>query len=526
MKNVFRLRQVSFIMLLVFAVVLSGCAKSSPSSSTAPTSTTKASAAPEATKAGIDTSKAVELKLVLLGKKPTDFDLVYAEVNKLLKQKVNATLNVSFIDWGDMDQKYPLMFAANEDFDMAFTASWAKYTETANKNGFLNLTTELLQKYAPQTMEKQPKEAWEQAKINGKIYMVPNDTFEVGHYLTLIRADLREKYNLPPIKNMDDLSNYLKTVAKNEKGMQAWFNTNVEAGLLAKLGVFQQNEWFDNAQTTGLVDGFTYKMTDASGKIFSVFDTPEYAKYLKLTKELADSGVWSKNAIVSKDDKAALFTSGKSAMLSWNLNTLSNTVQKISKEHPDWKTEIVDVSPDAKRYVNSYLGNGIAVHATSKNPERALMVLDLLRYDKEIHDLTNYGIKGVHWEPVGDDKYKILAASEKFPPSGACPWGWNSQLERDGEGAPPQKAELLAKWKKDNIIHSKLEMFTFNGDKVKTEQAAIDNVLKTYLMPLQYGLADPVAGLAAFKQKMKEAGIDKVEAELQRQLAEFLKQNQ
>lgn len=529
MKKAFRVLNVSLMMLLVIAVVLSGCAKSNPSSSATPSistsPSTQPSAAPEATgTAGIDTTKAVELKMILLGAKPTDFDLVYAEVNKLLKQKVNATLNVSFIDWGDIDQKYPLMFATNEDFDMAYTASWAKYEETANKNGFLNLTPELLQQYAPQTMEKQPKEAWEQAKINDKIYMVPNDTFEVGSYLALIRGDLREKYKIAPVKSVDELSNYLKTVAKNEKDLQAWGNTG-EPGSLDKMTIYQPNEWFNGGATGGIVNGLTYKITDPSGKIFSVYDTPEYAKQLQLTKDLADNGVWSKNAIVSKDDKAALFTSGKSSMLTWNLRTLSNIAQQVNKEHPDWKPEIVDVSPDAKRFVNSYLGNGIGIHATSKNPERALMVLDLLRYDKEIHDLTNYGIIGVHWEPVGDNKYKILADSAKFPPSGACPWGWNSQLERDGEGAPPQTAELLAKWKQNNIVVNKLQMFSFNAANVKTEQAAIDNVYKTYLYPLYFGLVDPVTGLTKFKQKLKEAGIDKVQTELQLQLDDFMQKN-
>ena len=524
MKKAFRLLNISLIMLLVIVFALAGCSKSNTSSSS--TASPQPSATPTATSTtGIDISKPVVLKMVLLGKKPTDFDLVYAQVNKLLKQKANATLDVSFIDWGDVNQKYPLMFAANEDFDIAFTASWAKYSETANKNGFLNLTPELLQKYAPQTWEKEPKAAWEQAKINGNIYMVPNDTFEVGSYLALIRGDLREKYNVPPIKNVDDLTNYLKTVAKNDKDLQAWAHT-IQAGDLDLLSLYQPNNWYWGGVDGGLVDGFTYNITDTSGKIFSVFDTPEYPKQLQLEKDLADNGVWSKNAIVSKDDRTALFTSGKTAMMTWNLKTLSTAWQQVNKDHPDWKPEIVDVSPDAKRYVNSYLGNGIGIHATSKNPERALMVLDLLRYDKEIHDLTNYGIKGVHWDAVGDNEYKVLADSPKFPPSAADPWGWNSQLERDAVGAPRQYAELIAKWKQSNIIINKMQMFSFNDANVKTEQAAIDNVFKTYLAPLQYGLVDPVTGLATLKQKLKEAGIDKVQAELQTQLDAFMKQHQ
>ncbi|MFC4597337.1 ABC transporter substrate-binding protein [Cohnella hongkongensis] len=437
-----------------------------------------------------------------------------------MKQRVNATLQVSFINWGDIEQKYPLMFAANEDFDLVFTSSWAKYNETANKNGFYELTPELLQKYAPVTYERQPKVAWEQAKINGKIYMVPNDNFEVVDYLSLIRGDLREKYNIPPVQTIDDLGNYLKTVAKNEKGLNAY--SAAESFALDSIALYQANEWYE--VTTGLL-GLAYKMTDPSGTIFSVYDTPEMEAHLKRVKDWADSGIWSRNAVVAQEDPLTVFQSGKSAMMAHNLGTLSNAASQVIKDHPEWKPEIIDVNPEAKRFLRDYLGNGMAIHATSKNPERALMVIDLLRYDKEIHDLTNLGIEGKHWEAVGEDQFKSLPDSQNFLPGSACPWGWNSLTERQSADTPPIKEEILAKWKSGNIVEHELQMFFYDQNKMKTELAAIENVLKTYYLPLQYGMVDPVKGLATLKQKLNEAGFEKVKEDLQRQLDEFRQAN-
>ncbi|UJF34923.1 hypothetical protein [Paenibacillus hexagrammi] len=90
-----RLVTLGLVSLVTVASVLSGCSKGSESASPAPDQ----SAAPQASASasgGIDTSKEVKLKTVLLGSKPKDFDEVYAEVNKIMKQKINATLDVSF----------------------------------------------------------------------------------------------------------------------------------------------------------------------------------------------------------------------------------------------------------------------------------------------------------------------------------------------------------------------------------------------------------------------------------------------
>lgn len=79
------------------------------------------------------------LKMYLLGDKPAGFDEVYAKINEKLSQDIQTTLDVEFISWSDVDQKYSLLFASGEDFDLIFTAPWAYYSSVANKNGFWKL---------------------------------------------------------------------------------------------------------------------------------------------------------------------------------------------------------------------------------------------------------------------------------------------------------------------------------------------------------------------------------------------------
>lgn len=491
---------------LAMAAVFAGCGGNN--ASPAPETGAAKSVASES---GADTSKEVKLKMVLLGAKPKDFDAVYGEVNQRMKQKINATLDVSFIDWGDVNQKYPLIFAADEDFDLILSAPWVFYAQQATKNGFLELTEDMLKKYAPKTWEEEPKVAWEQAKINGKIYMVPQNNFEYSYHLVAIRGDLREKYGLPEPKNYDDYVKFLKTVAEKEKGV----TPSIGASEFNTVELLQPNEW--NYVVPQYPIG--YKVTDASGKLFNYAETPEFAAFVKQMNEAAKSGAWSRDAITSKVDKMQAFKDGKLASVEWNLGTLLRAKSDIMTKHPEWKVELYDLSADKKRLANPFINNGMSIHATSKNPERALMAIDLLRYDPEIHDLTNYGIKGKHYEPIGDKQFKPLNETGNFPPAGVSPWGWNSLRERLDSTVAEETERFTNNWKKTNTVNHPLETFTFDDSKVKNEVAAINNVMNTYGKPLFYGLVDPndPKGIAAFKEKLKQAGIDKVIAEMQSQ---------
>lgn len=493
------------ILSMCVTAVLSGCSPSaSPSGS--------AGEASKGASAGADTSKEVKLKMILLGSRPADFDEVYGEVNKIMKDKINATLDVSFIDWGDVNQKYPLIFAANEDFDLAFSAPWAFYSQQSTKNGFLELTEDMLKQYAPKTWAEEPKVAWEQAKINGKIFMVPQNNFEYDYHLVAIRGDLREKYNLPEIKTYDDYTKYLKAIVDGEKGTLP----SLGASEFNSVELLQPNEWSPVIKQYPIV----YKVTDPSGKLINYTETQEFSDFVKNMYATAKTGAWNRDALTSKMDKMQAFKDGKLASVEWNMGTLLRAKSEIGSTHPDWKIEIYDLTSNKKRLANPYINNGMSVHATSKNPERALMAIDLLRYDQQIHDLTNYGIQGKHYEAVGDKQFKSLKGSVNFPPAGTDPWGWNSLHERNDVAVAADIEKFTELWKSTLTVNHPLETFVFDDANVKNEEAAVNNIMETYGKPLFYGLIDPSDashGLEVFKQKLKQAGIDKILAEMQKQ---------
>ncbi|RCW47607.1 DUF3502 domain-containing protein [Paenibacillus prosopidis] len=514
-----------FAIIMVMATVLSACggnnngntgtnagASNTPSES-------NGNEQPAANDGKADTSEEVVLKMLLVGGKPIDYDVVFGELNKKLKEKINATVEAEFLDWSDWTQKYPLKFAANEDFDIAYTANWAFYNDQALKGGFLELTEELLSANMPLTWKAMPEVAWNQAKVNGKLFMVPNNNPEVTDKAVLIREDLRKKHNLEPVNSPETFANYVKTIAANEKGINA-YNAKAADGWkwheLDQILLEQQNEW-------NLVDyniPLAYKLTDEKGQVFNVYDTPEFKQLLAYYKDLADNNAWSKNVVSNKNDVWQDMKAGKTASYAHNLGTLAMNLAELRREQPEVELAIADLTPDKKKIAAISTQNGMAIHATSKNAERSLMLIDLLQNDKEIHDLFMNGIAGNHYEAVGDDKFNATAGTPNF--TGFSNWGANSPLNRK-DASYPAEADAIANAWQEKIHNFALETFVFNDANVKNEVANVGNVMLRYAIPLEYGLIKDIdKGHADLIEQLKAAGIEKLQQELQTQIDAFL----
>ena len=152
--------------------------------------------------------------MYLIGDRTPDFDEVYAKINEILEEKLNCSLNVEFLSWGEHDTKYSLLFSSQEDFDLIFTASsWCHYEQTVSLGGFAPLSEDFIKTYAPDIWEVVPEMAWEQAKIDGQIYMVPSYANEFGQEVLAVRGDLMEKYGMDDITSWDDLMKFYKACA-------------------------------------------------------------------------------------------------------------------------------------------------------------------------------------------------------------------------------------------------------------------------------------------------------------------------
>ena len=108
--------------------VLAGCgAGSSSAGQTQPAADAAQAGDTQAAEAAapgeLDTSEEVALTMYIISDRPAGQDVVDENLNKILKEKLNCTLDIRWIGWGEFTNKYPLLFTSGEEFDLAYASS-------------------------------------------------------------------------------------------------------------------------------------------------------------------------------------------------------------------------------------------------------------------------------------------------------------------------------------------------------------------------------------------------------------------
>ena len=458
----------------------------------------------------------VDLVMYLLGDRTPDFDKVFEQINEKLEAEINATIEVKFMGWGEYEQQYPLLFASDE-FDIIYSADWAFYNSQASKQGFWEITREALEQYAPLTAETMYEDAWEQAKVDGKVYMLPMNYKELTAYVFMVRGDLMDKYGIEKIESMDDMEAYLDAIAQNEPSMipldiGSDFDDRMLYDLFYKAGTYDHLEKVNPEQLMGYI-----QTGDETCTAFNETEDPAFLASVQKLKDWKDRGFWSKSAAVNTQTNVESFKAGKGAAALLNINNAKSEYTTIVQSHPEWDVRVVDAQYDAPAIVQSYLANGMCIYANSKNPERALMALDLLRNDEQLHDLFSYGIEGEHYIDNGDGTITLTDTNADYPYDGNCNWGirndafWKTVA---GDGSIPNYDELYEKWIA-TAEASEFQSFTFNNESVKNQVAAMNDIQTTDMKLLYLGFTDdPEADIAAVQEKLKAAGADDVYAEM------------
>lgn len=522
MKKTSRLISLCLAAVMMLSMIMTGC--SAPSAETGGTSS---GADTSNNAAGTDNGKEntlehVNLVMYLLGDRTPDFDKVFEKINEKLNEEINATIEVKFMSWGEWEQKYPLVFASGEDFDMIYTADWAMYNQQASKQGFYELTKENLEAYAPLTAANLYSDAWEQAKVNGKVYMLPMNYKELTAYVYLVRGDLMKKYGIEEIETMDDVETYLDAIAKNESSMIPLdIGSEYDARMLYDL--FWQAGYGDSLEKINPMQlmGYT-KSGDESVTVFNETEDPAFLAAAQKMQDWKNRGFWSKSAVVNTQTNVDSFKAGKGAAALLNINTAKGEYTTLMQSHPEWDVQVVDAQGSVPAIVQSYLANGMSIFSKSKNPERALMALDLLRNDEELHDLFCYGIEGEHYTDLGNGKIMLTEKNSDYPYDGNCNWGIrNDAYWKSIEGGIPTYDELYAGWI-STAKTGEFSAFTFNNESVKNQVAAMNDIYNTDIKLLYLGFTEnPEKDIANVQAKLKAAGADDVYAEMTRQAKEW-----
>ena len=469
----------------------------------------------------IDLSKEVALQTWIIGDTAPDKDLVYEKINGVLKEKLNTTIELHYIPWSDAGTRYQLLFAGGEDFDQCYTAFWTSpgYKQLAVQGAFMPLTEEMLTTYAPKAYAQLSDAAIKQNLVDGVLYTFPKSGRAYDYKtVVMIRGDLREKYGLDEVKTLDDLNNYLHVIAENEEGMVP-YQVEGDGSMIMSVFYTQANN-IERLSTANVVVDIDDDMSDHDKEYILMVDDPRFRDFCVMMKDWRDSGIIPSDALsqTATSGQGAAFTSGRSAMFAWNVNIL-NAYNTTMAEHPEWKPEIIDVADfDGALSFPTPFRDGIAINPESENWQRCLMVQELIRNDQQLYDWFQFGLEGIHWNPVGDDKYELLPASGNFPANSSFQWGIVTDMQRTSVTYPQSYIDIEQHWK-DTHYDYVMNGFTMDTTKVAPIQAVLSTLWDEYYKPLSLGAVDDIdAFIAEWKAKMEQAGLDQYVAEAMNQI--------
>lgn len=452
------------------------------------------------------------------GGSKSDIDLVWNNVAKLSKSRLNAKFDVQPLPWWpDYPEKIKLLIASGDRYDMHFDGYWCSWTYLVAQNALLPLN-DLFDKYAPKLKaDMAAAHALEGATVKGKILGIPWIRPQDDHPAAMINEDLRQKYGIPPkFTTIEDLENYLLTVKKGEPTMRPFEDpTYLLNAMACKHNYYFV--WFNLH--------YTYSFDDPSLKVVGLEETPAFREAAQIAHR------WYKEGLIEKDQ-----INDTSSQKRFDNGQCIGSIFVLDMGFGDYPFKPMGyyLYPDNKSAITSSMGNGFAMNAKAANPERTMMFLEWMNEKQENYDAVLYGVEGKTFVfkdyPGVSRKIVDLVPGQDMAHSYLNwygRWGmWRMKWMRGGaadqgmrwmlEGMPTMLALK-------NSQVSPLQAFYFDPEPVKTEMANVNAIWANQGRLILYGMtSDPDKAVADMIARCKKAGGDKIKAEFDKQIAAYL----
>lgn len=453
---------------------------------------------------GIDISKHVDLVMYLIGTKPDDMDKVLEQFNMLAEEELNATLHIEWIGWGDFSNEYPILLSSGEPVDLVYAANWLEFYENAQRGAFIPLE-DLLEQYAPQSYESMSEGKQKDVTVDGHIYAVPSNYTTYNAYGPMIRKDYLDKYEVKEIDTFDDYINFCEVIGEKE---------NIDPTGLCSSGIelddlYLMNEgYYPLTGSTGSL--YWIDLNDENKTVYFESEIPDMKYFLKNAEKWYKSGCWSSNVLASKDE--TMLETKRAA------SRVHNYDAWLGESGKDNQLELVYYNLANPVYEQPANQDAMAVPISSKNPERALMLLEKLKNDERYYMLITYGIEGYNYEIETDGKIKFLNDTYGNEPG---TWGFRDEKFYKANSAVTDEALALRGKFGEEAQENPMPGFYMDMSEIEKEYSQIDYIGKLYFEPLVLGYVSYEEGIKELNTNLESQGNNRIKENLQKQVDEY-----
>lgn len=363
-------------------------------------------------------------------------DVIEAFNKKLADVLPNTTLEVTFV--GSYDpyfEQWPLLLAGGEEMDLAWMG-WGQNMAQDVEDGNVLPLSDLMNTYAPNLVSEQ--EIWADdfasCSKDGEVYAIPTiqPSVKEGPYI----------YFDPSVEAYFDIDAIAEELHTNNKTTEKLFDLledgiqgAVDAGALT-LG---DNSWYingeimkfasrgyvciDSSSQGGTLSNYFIDPESSSNEVFYLYDIPEVQMAADRMAKWAEAGYFTQAQIAGQTQEGALeiLAANVANNGSWQ-GADERGVKTVTGNDGNEKICIL-ANLAAQNYIGtssfSY-ATAMVIPYTAKNPERAMMLLNVL------HDEVG---------TVGNDLINLLCYGFEASSDEAAEYGWANYtaVEEDGQ---------------------------------------------------------------------------------------------
>ena len=465
------------------------------------------------------------MRYVQPGTLPVDYETGIAAVNeKLLADGYDIEVEIIRIPWGEYDTKLNMMLASGEEFELLHVMQDVKNMSALAAMGAIVPIDEYLDNY-PTLQSIFTETEWLGALYNGEHYAVPCSwrSFDnVMSYMDL-RTDVMkavgyEEFPSESVADVIDLMKKSQDYILDETGIKAynWFHQNQDTAHWLHRTYDTYPFYVENS--LGLV------LARQDGTIDSFYESEEFKQDCETYYEMYQAGLVNPD-VLNLDHSVMYDDAGLGAFLpSQTFDPYTGvTIQRNTgiETTVDW----VEMCPEKPEMIYTFVQNLNAISATAEDPESGLKFLEWLYSSKENHDLFHYGIEGVHYTAVGDNKLEQILGDDGSPLYSMDTWMSDYlPFMRFAADAPDNHIEYMT-YKAENYVVSPIAGFIFDASNVQTELSNLQTEIIASIYPIKIGMVPYEENIDQAIANLKAAGLDTYLEEYRTQFAAYLEAN-
>lgn len=464
-------------------------------------------------------------------------------------------LEFEYVTGADYKDKLAMAISTQEDYDLMFCGSWHGFDSYASANSFADLS-----KYFGNDNFPGLKAAFSEDLIKAATSNVQNADGTWSSYLyriplleqitdirgLLYREDLRQKLGCAEIVDDDTMYAFAKAV-KESNELTDYIPISMNSGFFRwtqPMPEVSANVY--EAEIMGANLPFFYRISDDGKTVLGAAvpgDADDLWSFMPEGYQYDYIKEWYQNSTKWADylDPVRGTTEtgvGNAAIL---YATLTEAESKFNELYEN--EELMAAYPDAtfkfypifenmrnkeKHSIVSEMiaNNQLIVPSWSEKVDAVMCFMNWMMSSQENHDLFQFGIEGVDWNPVGEDGYELITLPEDqdFTMPGYS-FTWNPTYVRKSSFIANNE-ELSSYYDymmdPDSYVLSKVSGFTFDTKKVETEIANLSSLVGETKFHLALYGNETATQVEKFHEKAENVGLELVRQELLTQLQAFL----